>query len=92
MTIKVARSIACLGNKSSHGGAIITATGGFTVNGLPAAVTGDLHLCPIIGHNTTPIISTSPNTGLGKSILKVGDIAGCGAVITTGSLTVLCTN
>lgn len=89
MTLKVGRSIACLGSKSSHGGIIITATGGFTVNGIRAAVAGDLHLCPISGHGTKALISSSTNTSLGKSILKVGDRALCGAVITTGPVNAL---
>jgi len=74
-----------LGDTSSHGGKMITATGGFTVDDLPGCVSGDMHQCPIRNHNTTPVTSSSNCSGDGRPIIRTGDIAGCGAVIITGS-------
>jgi uncharacterized Zn-binding protein involved in type VI secretion len=80
--------IAKLGDMSDHGGKIINASGNFTVDGTMAAVTGDLHQCPIKGHGTTPITSSASATGGGKAIVRSGDKAGCGAsIIGTGSAT-----
>ena len=89
MSMSSSRSVAYLGSGSSHGGVIISASGKCTVNGKPAAVTGDLHSCPIKDHGVTALSSSSPNTTGGKALITVGDVAGCGAVITTGSLNVL---
>jgi uncharacterized Zn-binding protein involved in type VI secretion len=78
--------VARLGDKSSHGGTIITATSTVTVNGLPMALEGDLHQCPIKKHGTTQLKSVTTDTDAdGKKIITVGAIAGCGAVIVVGS-------
>lgn len=52
---------------------------------IPIARIGDTHVCPIPGHGSSPIVSASPDTlvnALGAA--RVGDVCGCGAVITTG--------
>jgi uncharacterized Zn-binding protein involved in type VI secretion len=83
-------SLARLSEHSSHGGMIITASGNsILANGIAVAVDGDLHSCPIPGHGITSITSSSKNTCGGKGLIKAGDVAGCGAVITTGSMDVL---
>ena len=46
---------------------------------------GDMHVCPIPGHGTSPITSASPDTHINfLGAARVGDVCGCGAVITTG--------
>jgi uncharacterized Zn-binding protein involved in type VI secretion len=90
MAMSVSISLARLGEQSTHGGEIISATGNSIVaNGLAVAVEGDLHRCPIPGHGVTPLISSSLNKSGGKGFIKAGDRAGCGAIITTGSMNVL---
>jgi uncharacterized Zn-binding protein involved in type VI secretion len=80
--------IAKLGDVSDHGGTIIQASGGFTVDGTAGVVNGDLHQCPISGHGTTPISSSSTATGNGRAVVRSGDKAGCGAtIIGTGTAT-----
>ena len=80
------KKVVRLGDSSSHGGRMITATGKFKINGKVVCVDGDLHQCPIIGHGVTPVSSTSGNTKSGgKYIIRIGDSAGCGAIITSGS-------
>ena len=52
----------------------------------PAATLGDMHVCPIKGHGSTPIVSGSGSlTVNGKSTACVGDKVGCGATIIEGA-------
>lgn len=88
--MRVGLSLARLGDQSSHGGTIISASSNaLLANGLAVAVDGDLHRCPIEGHGVTPLTSSSRNTSGGKGLIRAGDRAGCGAVVITGSPDVL---
>lgn len=73
------------GDTSSHGGYMITASGKPRVNGLNICLDGDRHYCPKKDHGTTSVSATTHHTSGGKAILRVGDVAGCGAVINSGS-------
>lgn len=77
-----------LGDSSSHGGSMISAGSTVLVNGVPVCVDGDSHSCPIPDHGVTSVTASSSvrSTG-GKRVVKIGDGAGCGAVITQGSPT-----
>ncbi len=82
----MARSQARLGDKSNHGGVIVTGASRTLVNGKPLARMGDKHNCPLPGHGVTPIVSGSPYTLTeGKPNARVGDAVACGARIVTGS-------
>ena len=80
---------------STHGG-VITGPGIPTVliGGMPAAVAGDLHTCPIppIVHQPTvspfPMGSATVLIG-GRPALRVGDVCGCGASPAVGTPTVI---
>lgn len=74
-----------LGDPSSHGGTIISASGDVRVNGIGVARTGDMHSCPQKGHGVTALSSGSHIKGNGRPVIRVGDSAGCGATITSGS-------
>jgi len=78
-------NIARLGDTSSHGGHIISASDNATADNIGIARTGDQHSCPIDGHGTTSLIGTGRATADGRQVVRVGDRAGCGAVITSGS-------
>lgn len=57
---------------------------------IPAARLGDMHHCPIKGHGTTAITSASGDTLInGCGAARVGDVCGCGAVITQGFPTII---
>jgi len=78
--------IARLGDKSSHGGTIISSASRTYVNGKLVARKGDLHSCPIKGHGVTPITSGSDSVLVeGQPAARIGDSVGCGATITAGS-------
>lgn len=80
---------------STHGGTI-TGPGVPTVlvGGMPAAVVGDLHVCPIPPPAHVPTVSPFPmgsTTVLigGKPALRVGDSCLCGASAAVGAPTVI---
>ncbi|WP_298451748.1 DUF2235 domain-containing protein [uncultured Marinobacter sp.] len=55
------------------------------MSNLIAACVGDMHACPIKGHGSSPIIPNGSSILVeGKPIARVGDVTGCGAVITQG--------
>jgi uncharacterized Zn-binding protein involved in type VI secretion len=75
-----------LGDRTNHGGTIISGAAKTLVNGMPAARVGDLHSCPLEGHGVTPIATGSSKTMIeGQPAARIGDRTGCGAVITSGS-------
>jgi uncharacterized Zn-binding protein involved in type VI secretion len=83
-----------VGDPTNHGG-VITGPGEATVmiGGIPAAVAGDLHTCPIPppAHVTStpfPMGSTTVLIG-GKPALRTTDTCGCGAMAVAGCPTVI---
>ncbi|WP_341581709.1 phospholipase effector Tle1 domain-containing protein [Marinobacter metalliresistant] len=55
------------------------------MSNLIAACVGDMHVCPIKGHSSSPIMPNGSSILVeGKPIARVGDVTGCGAVITQG--------
>ncbi len=64
------------------------------IEGLPAAVAGDIHACampPSAGpHPPTPFSMGSTTVSIGgRPALRLGDISGCGAPIVSGAPTVI---
>jgi uncharacterized Zn-binding protein involved in type VI secretion len=83
-----------VGDTSNHGGAV-TGPGVPTVlvGGMPAAVVGDLHACPL-GSNSHPPVSPFPSGSAcvligGRPALRTGDACICGAAAAVGAPTVL---
>ena len=77
-------NIACVGDPSDHGGTIIDSGGSVNmrVGGIPIAVNGAMHSCPIEGHGVTAITAiTTDSRNAGKNMLTTGAVAGCGATI-----------
>ncbi len=78
---------------SNHGGSIIgPGVPTVLIGGLPAAVQGDNHVCPIPPPHPTvspfPVGSTTVFVG-GKMALRVGDACICGASAAIGCPTVI---
>jgi uncharacterized Zn-binding protein involved in type VI secretion len=84
-----------VGDLSAHGG-VVSGPGVPTVliAGLPAAVAGDLHTCPLAwglaphGATPFPVGSTSVFVG-GRPALRAGDLCVCGTPIAGGTPTVV---
>lgn len=83
-----------VGDATNHGG-VVTGPGAPTVliGGMPAAVAGDMHSCPIPPPTHVPVTpfplgSTSVLIG-GKPALRTTDICGCGAMAVVGCPTVI---
>ncbi|NQT26666.1 PAAR domain-containing protein [candidate division KSB1 bacterium] len=95
-TFTQAGPAARLGDITSHGG-VITGPGCSTVliGGMPAALMGDMHVCPLrifgyVFHPPTPIVMGSPTVLIGGlPAARAGDLVGCGASIVMGYPTVL---
>lgn len=80
-------AVSRMGDTSSHGGSIITASANVKANGQGVARQGDTLQCPI--HGPQPITTTiSKNNVNGRRVVTIGAKAACGAIITTGSPTV----
>ena len=83
----MSKKIILLGDKTSHGGTVISAWGQdgpvpFTINGIPVACIGDKVTCPQKGHSGACIIegaSGPPAILNGKAIAREGDKTSCGA-------------
>ncbi|MBN1301240.1 MAG: PAAR domain-containing protein [Melioribacteraceae bacterium] len=80
---------------SVHGGTVVgPGVSTVLIGGMPAAVAGDMHVCPIppIVHQPTvspfPMGSATVLIG-GRPALRVGDICGCGATAAVGLPTVI---
>jgi len=55
------------------------------MSNLIAACVGDMHVCPIKGHGSSTVMPNGSSILVeGKPIARVGDVTGCGAVITQG--------
>ena len=82
----MSESQARLGDRSDHGGTIITGAARTYVDGIPAARKGDMHSCPVEGHGVTAIVTGSVRTTIeGQPAARIGDRTGCGAIIISGS-------
>ena len=71
-----------LGDKTSHGGTVIEASGESSIGGIRIARLGDRHSCPIPGHGVNPIVTGDATLLIdGKPVARMGDTTACGAVL-----------
>lgn len=81
-----------IGDQSTHGGVIIppASVPGVYVEGLPAAVQGDTHVCPITPSHPTssPITAGSTSVFIGgrPAVRAIVDVCGCGAAVAAGAV------
>ena len=84
-----------VGDTTVHGGTIVgPGVATVLIGGMPAAILGDTHVCPIppaAGHiTTTPFVLGSGTVLLGgMPALRVGDTSVCGATAAVGEPTVM---
>jgi uncharacterized Zn-binding protein involved in type VI secretion len=80
---------------STHGGTIMgPGVPNVLIGGLPAAVVGDTHVCPIPPPAHAPTVSAFPMGSTtvfisGRPALRVGDVCLCGAAAAIGAPNVL---
>ncbi|AST34673.2 PAAR repeat-containing protein [Ralstonia solanacearum] len=87
------RPFILLGDKTDHGGVVITASGNTIAGGKGIACVGDKVTCPKSGHGGTTVIVTGDPTVVidGRQAARHGDKTACGATLlasqgTTGSI------
>lgn len=84
-----------VGDVSNHGGTIVgPGVPTVLIGGMPAAVAGDMHVCPLPPNVHQPTASPFPMGSAtvliqSKPALRVGDVCGCGASAAVGSPTVI---
>jgi uncharacterized Zn-binding protein involved in type VI secretion len=84
------RPFILLGDKTSHGGVVITASQTSDCGGKGIARIGDKVTCPQRGHGSVTTIVTGDSTAIidGQPAARHGDLTACGAtLIATQSLT-----
>ncbi|EKS6738780.1 PAAR domain-containing protein [Enterobacter ludwigii] len=75
----MSKGFVLLGDKTTHGGQVISASSTMIVNGKMVALIGDKVSCPIIGHGINSIIEGSPEwSSDGKAIAVDGCRSECG--------------
>lgn len=73
------RGIIRIGDKTDHGGTVLAASSGTVVMGKPAALAGDMTLCPKCKGNFPIQPDGAGAKHHGKSYAYDGDLTGCGA-------------
>ena len=75
-----------LGDKTTHGGVVISASSTMSVNGRLVALVGDSVSCPIPGHGVNKIIEGSTEwISDGKAIVVNGCRCQCGCQVISGA-------
>lgn len=71
-----------LGDPTSHGGAVTSATTPTNLLGKPLAVVGDTCSCPLPGHSGCTIVEGDPHWAIGgKPVALHGHKVSCGATL-----------
>lgn len=76
-------AIVRLGDSSTHGGSVTSASTDTKCNGRGVARNGDSFQCP--RHGLETIIASGSQKCNGRAIARVGDVTTCGAILNSGS-------
>lgn len=78
----MSKGFVLLGDKTTHGGQVISATSNMIVNGKTVALVGDKISCPVPFHGANNIIEGSPEwMSDGKAIVVDGCRCQCGCQV-----------
>ncbi|WLI76915.1 PAAR domain-containing protein [Kosakonia sp. H02] len=78
----MSKGFVLLGDKTTHGGAVISASSTMVVNGKKVALVGDKVSCPKDGHGTNTIIEGSTEwSSDGRAIVVDGCKCQCGCQV-----------
>lgn len=81
------KGLVLLGDKTTHGGKVISASANFTVNGIKVALIGDLISCPVPGHGINPIVEGWPHrTFNGRAVVVDGCKCQCGCTVISSAM------
>lgn len=84
----MAQAFIVLGDKTSHGGTVIEASGHTSVGKIAVARVGDMVSCPKKGHGTCAIVSGDSTVIVdGMPVARAGDKTACGAVLIASQAT-----
>jgi len=81
-----------LEDQTTHGGVVISPSPPkVLIAGMPAALAGDVHLCPVPQPHPPSVFAKGSGSVFigGRPVLRAGDAAGCGAVLVGGATKVL---
>ncbi|MGH8416511.1 MAG: PAAR domain-containing protein [Pseudomonas sp.] len=70
-----------LGDPTTHGGVVISASSTHTVAGKTVALVGDLVACPLPGHGVNPIVQGCQGWEEGRALVVNGCLAACGCLV-----------
>ena len=71
-----------LGDATSHGGKVITASSNHSIGGIGIARMGDKLACPLPGHGVNVIVEGSPNYLIGGRMVALhGHHGACGCLL-----------
>lgn len=71
-----------LGDLTSHGGSVITASLTHTIGGIGVARMGDKIVCPLPGHGVNAIVEGAPNYLIGGRMVALhGHHGACGCTL-----------
>lgn len=80
------RKVIRLGDSTSHGGAVVSATSRYTIGDIAVARLGDKCTCPMIGHSSCVIVEGDSNWTIdGIPVALEGHKTSCGAVLLSSS-------
>lgn len=77
------RPLIVVGDRTDHGGVVLTGSGATLIDGKPVACVGDTVSCPQAGHGGTTVIATG-TSGMeidGRMAACHGDKTACGATL-----------
>ena len=84
----MALAIVRLGDKTTHGGIVTSASPIHTLHGIGIARVGDIVACPIPGHGDNPIIEGCPQFSIeGRKVALHGHKSACGCSLIASTLT-----
>lgn len=76
------KNVVVLGDSTTHGGIVITASSTMIHEGKKVALVGDLVTCPEVGHGVTAILEGSKTVFYaGKAVAVNGSRCGCGCQV-----------
>jgi len=77
-----------LGDTTSHGGKVISASMTHSISGIGIARVGDMVACPIAGHGVNPIVEGAPTYLIGGRMVALhGHRSACGCTLVSSLVT-----